>query len=138
MGTRVVVADNTRARVFSAPDSLRRLVEQEGFIHSEAHLSNQELVSDAAGRSRDLHGTLDPATSAKDHQRHRFAKGLAKHLKAQYEQSHFDRLVLVAPPKFLGMLHKELPKPVDQLVVATVGKNLTGASEEELVRQLTH
>lgn len=133
METCVIVADGTRARIFASHDVLNHLAEQEAFVHAEAHLSNRDLVSDSAGKSRDPHGSLDPATSAKEHEALNFAKLLAKHLKDLHNQQHFEELILVAPPKFLGLLRKELPKPLDQLVERCVHKDLTTASVDTIV-----
>ena len=41
--------------------------------------------------------------------------------------------MLIAPPKFLGMLRKELPRPLDQLVTKTIRKDLTRASVEQII-----
>lgn len=133
METRVIVADNARARIFASHDVLNHLTEQDDFVHSEAHLANQDLVADAAGKSRDPHGALDPATSPKEHEARNFAKLLAKHLKALHNDGHFERLILIAPPHFLGLLRKELPKPLDQLVDRTIHKDLTTASVEDII-----
>jgi len=133
METRVIVADNSRARIFASHDGLNHLTEQDDFVHSEAHLTNQDLVGDAAGKSRNPHGSLDPATSPKEHETRTFAKLLAKHLKALHNERHFERLILIAPPKFLGLLRKELHKPLDQLVERTIHKDLTTASVEDII-----
>ena len=133
METRVIVADNARARIFVSHDVLNHLTEQDDFVHSEAHLTNQELVGDAAGKSRDPHGSLDPATSPKEHEVRNFAKLLAKHLKDLHNEQHFERLILIAPPHFLGLLRKELPKPLDQLVERTIHKDLTTASVQDII-----
>lgn len=77
METRVIVADNARARIFEFHPAASRLDEQEAFIHSEARLSNRELTGDSAGRSVDQHGSLDTATTAKEHEKQNFAKMLA-------------------------------------------------------------
>jgi len=133
METRVIVADNARARIFASHDVLNHLTEQDDFVHSEAHLANQDLVADAAGKSRDPHGSLDPATSPKEHEARTFAKLLAKHLKALHNKRHFERLILIAPPHFLGLLRKELHQPLDQLVERTIHKDLTTASVEDII-----
>jgi len=133
METRVIVADNARARFFSSHDVINHLVEQEGYVHSEARLKNHDLVGDAAGKSRDTHGSLDPATSPKDHEAQNFAKLLAKHLKDMHSDQHFEQLILIAPPHFLGMLRKELPKTLERLVERTIGKDLTTASVEDII-----
>lgn len=133
METRVIVADNARARIFQSHTVMNHLQEQQAFVHSEARLSNRELVGDSSGKSVDQHGTLDPATSAKDHEAQSFARLLARHLKELHNQQHYESLMLIAPPKFLGMLRKELPSPLDQLVTKTIHKDLTTASVEQII-----
>jgi len=136
METRVIVADNNRARIFSSDSTLKNIEEIEDFVHTAAHLSNQELVDDVAGESVDHHGSLDPASSAKDHEEKMFAKSLGKHLKELYNQQHYEQLILIAPPKFLGLLRNELPGVLEKLVTRTINKDLTLSSVEELLDYL--
>jgi protein required for attachment to host cells len=58
---------------------------------------------------------------------------LARHLKELHNQRHYENLILIAPPRFLGMLRKELPSPLDQLVTSTIDKDLTTASVEDII-----
>ncbi|MCZ6830742.1 MAG: host attachment protein [Gammaproteobacteria bacterium] len=133
METRVIVADNARARIFASHSVINRLQETEGFVHPEAHLSNRDLVGDSSGKSVDQRGSLDPATSAKEQEAQNFAKMLARHLRDMHNQQHFEQLILIAPPRFLGMLRKELPKPLAQLVTRAIDKDLTTASTGEII-----
>ena len=49
-------------------------------------------------------------------------------------RSGFDRLVLVAPPKFLGALRKELHKEVEKLVAEELPKDLSWLNAREIER----
>jgi len=131
--TRVVVADNVRARIFASHSVINHLEEIEGFAHPEGRLANSELVADSAGKSVDQHGSLDPATSARDEEEQNFARLLGRHLKALHNQQHFEQLILIASPKFLGMLRKALPGPLDQLVTQTIDKDLTTADVDTII-----
>jgi protein required for attachment to host cells len=133
METRVIVADSARARIFASHSALRHLEEVEGFAHPEAHKSNRDLASDSAGKSVDQHGALESATSPKAHEAENFARMLAQHLKDLHNQQHYEQLVLIAPPQFLGLLNKQLPKPLDKLVTKTVDKDLTTHSIEDII-----
>lgn len=133
METRVIVADNARARIFTSSSVISELEEVEGFVHPEAHLSNSDLVGDSAGKSVDQHGSLDPPTSAKAAEAQGFAKMLGKHLKQLHNQQHFEQLILIAPPGFLGMLRKELASPLDRLVSLSIDKDLTAATVEQII-----
>ena len=136
METRVIVADNARARIFASGSAINRLQELEVFAHPEAHLSNIDLVGDSAGKSVDGHGSLDPATDARMVEAQAFAKLLGKHLKELHNQQHFDQLILIAPPRFLGLLRKELDTPLDKLVTQSIDKDLTTASLEEIIEYI--
>ena len=133
METRVIVANKARARIFASHDRLNQLLEQEDFVHSEAHLRNHELVSDAAGKSRDPHGSYDAKTSPARHEAEKFALLLASRLKELPNEQHFDQLILIAPPEFLGLLRKSLHKPLDKLVQRTIDKDLTAADIDDII-----
>lgn len=133
METRVIVANTARARIFVSHDVLNHLVEEEDFVHTEARLSNRDLVSDAAGKSRDPRGSYDPATSPTEHETANFALLLARRLKEMHNDQHFDQLILIAPPAFLGLLRKNLQKPLDKLVERTIDKDLTTAGIEDII-----
>jgi protein required for attachment to host cells len=133
MKTPVIVADNVRARIFSWHSATNHLEEMEGFVHPEGRLTNSELVADSAGKSVDQHGSLDPATSAREHEEQNFARLLGKHLKELHNEQHFEQLILIASPKFLGLLRKSLPGPLDQLVTRTIDKDLTTAEVATII-----
>ena len=136
MKTKVIVADNARARIFEAGSAINRLEEREAFVHSEARLSNADLVSDSAGESTHQRGTLNPPTAAKELEAQNFSKLLARHLKELHNQRHYENLVIIAPPKFLGMLRNELASPLDKLVTLTIDKDLTTASVESILSHI--
>ena len=138
MEIRVLVADGARARVFASHHAIAHLEEQEGFVQTLAHRPNRDLVGDAAGRSVDQHGALEPAMSAKENEVRNFAKMLAKHLKDLYNEQHYENLVLIASPRFLGMVRAELPKPLEQIVTRTVAKDLTRSSVQDIIRCIEH
>jgi len=136
METRVIVANNARARIFASHDVLSHLVEQEDFVHSEAHLQNRELVSDAAGKSRYSHDSFGARTSPADHEAENFAVLLARRLKEMHNELHFDQLIIIAPPAFLGLLRKNLRKPLDRLVERTIHKDLTTAGIDDIIEYI--
>ncbi len=136
MEIRVIVADNARARIFTSGTAIRELQEVEGFAHPEAHLANSDLVGDSSGKSVDQHGSLDPASDAREIEAQSFARLLGRHLKDLHNQQHFEQLILVAPPRFLGMLRKELASPLDKLVSQSIDKDLTTATLEQIIDHL--
>lgn len=136
MNTFVIVADGGRARIFKTESNLNNLAELEDFIHSESRLTNRELGADAPVQSPNQHGSLQPHILPKEHEEQMFAKQLGKHLKEIHNKRHYDELILVASPRFLGMLRNELHAPLDKLVTRSIDKDLITLSVNELIEYL--
>ena len=64
-------------------------------------------------------------TSATEHATELFAKRVGEYLDKARTAHKYDRLHLIAPPKFLGQLRKELGKEVQKLVAEELPKDLS-------------
>lgn len=136
MNALIIVADAVHARIFRTRKGLKNLEEREDPIHVESRRRDRELDTDAAGRTGDQQSTLDPRTSAKETEERTFAKQLGKHIKELYNQDRFEELILVATPRFLGMLRDELPAPVDKLESRAIPKEVVNLSAAELAEYI--
>lgn len=136
MSVVVIVADASKARVFKATRGLKKLTEFEDFIHSESRLTDKELMSDTSRISANRRGSLQPRTFPKDHEEQTFAKQLGKHLKELHSKEPYEELVLVASPRFLGMLRNELHASIANLVSHTIDKELIHLSKDQLLEHL--
>jgi protein required for attachment to host cells len=137
--TWVVVADSSRARIFSK-NGRTPLREEAGFIHPESRLHVQELTSDLPGsdgatRGGQRHGKAQ-RTSPKRHEVETFSKQVAEHLEAARSEGRFQRLWVVAPPAFLGLLRDQFSAALGTLVNGEVNKNLVQLGPDELRDQL--
>ena len=125
----VVVADASRARLFRVETPRGPLVELEDAVHSAARLQDQELLSDRAGRAFDSQGNhrhgMEAPTDPHDQEAQRFAHELAERLHVHHNAHDFDGLMLVAPPRFLGLLRGELDEQVAKQVLASLDRDLT-------------
>jgi protein required for attachment to host cells len=65
-----------------------------------------------------------------------FARALASRLQRARTSGQYDRLVLVAPPKFLGLLRSSLDAPTERCIVGSLDKDLAMSNEEELMKRL--
>ena len=133
--TWIVAADSSRARVLQVAGR-ERLVEVEDMINPGGRMDDRELTTDAHARFR---GSSGPAsdreeTSAHEHETDLFAKRIGDYLDKARTQHRYDELVVVAPPKFLGLLRKKLGKEVEKLVVDEVPKDLSWFNARELER----
>ena len=136
--TWIVAADSSRARVLQVADREEKLVEVEDLVNPEGRMNDRELTSDAHPR---LRGTSGPGSdrqemSAVEHQVELFAKRIGEHLEKARTDHRYDRLCLVAPPRFLGALRKELTHEVRKLVAEELPKDLSWLSARELERHL--
>ena len=102
-------------------------------LRTEAHderedRKDREIRSDGPGTQKQSFGYGRPAMEETDfHQQDedRWVKDAADRLKQRALRNDYDALVIVAPPKALGVLRKELHKEVERRVVATFNKEMT-------------
>lgn len=109
------------------------------FEHPQSRGKNADLVSDRPGHNPGAgngHGSFVPATSPKEHEADVFALELARELDSGRVANQFARLVLVAPPAFLGQLNRRLNDAVKGLVSDSLEKDYTRASDKELAQHL--
>lgn len=135
--TWIVVADGGHARIMESPEAHSgvtvRLQAQ-----SAARLTGGKLAADRLPRAQESanaarHG-IEPRQSLKDHEKRLFAARLAGYLKGGAAE--FDRLILVAPARFLNLLERELPAVVARKVAVTRKQDLTWMSEAEVLARL--
>ncbi len=89
---------------------------------------DSEIKTDAAGSSKQSFGFGRPALGETDfHQQDedRWVKEAADELKKRALRQDFEALAIVAPPRALGVLRKELHKEVERRIVATFNKEMT-------------
>lgn len=102
-------------------------------LRTEAHdqredRKDHDIKTDAAGASNQSFGYGRPAMDETDfHQQEedRWAKDAAEELRKRALANDFEALVLIAPPKILGVLRKELHKEVERRIILTLNKEMT-------------
>lgn len=134
--TWVLVADSSRARLFSVEKALAPLQEIEAFINPEGRARTQDLVSDRQGRSPGNGPNMDYDIAPKRQLAIQFAKEISEHLKNGRITGLFSKLYIAAAPAFLGLLRDELDARTAELVVETVSKDLTQLEPKEIRRHL--
>lgn len=96
---------------------------------------DREQGTDAPGRFNDASGTHRSSVQETDwHQleKDRFAKELSDRLYKHAHKGKFSELILVAPPKVLGEMRKDLHKEVADKVIAEVDKDLTNHPVDQI------
>ena len=136
MNALIVVADAAHARLFRTRTSLHDITELEDRLHTESRRRDRELAEDTGGRTGDQQSTLDPRTSPKEQEERNFARELGRHLEELRQAEGFEQLILVSPPRFLGMLREALPAPLQRVEQRSVHKEMLHASAGELADYL--
>ena len=140
MTTWVVVADSSRGKIFVQDTHGNALQERVDLIHPGARLRGEKLTSDRSGRHTGAYGqgshVFDARTEAKEHEVETFAKEIAERLETGRTSGQFQKLVLMAPPAFLGVLREQLGDEVRKLVVEEIAKDLVTHSADEVRKHL--
>ena len=137
--TWIIAADASRARILQVTDRAQQLEEIEDLLNPEGRVHDRELISDAHPRLSG-HSGGGPAsdreeTSAAEHATELFAKRVGDYLDKARTAHRYDRLHLIAPPKFLGRLRKELGKEVQKLVAQELPKDLSWLNARDIQAQ---
>lgn len=130
--------ESAYAKLFNGNGALKLIQE---FTHPESRLKKQELLSDRPGtqeRGYNRTATLNEPTDHKALEAEGFAKELVAKLEEGRHQHTYDRLIIVAPPRFQGILNKcmEHHQQVSQKVAKTIEKDYTKIKAHELIGQL--
>lgn len=138
----VVVASSTRCRIFAQHKHSDPLKQVEELDHPEGRLRARDLASDRPGRSFDSagHGRHVMGQSVKplEQESIRFAKTVATKIDAARKKRKFDRLVLVADPRFLGHLRQGLSPATRHRLTAQLQKNLADADPRSIREALPY
>ena len=129
----VLVADG-RKMLFLRNHGDQELIDLRTESHDEREdRKDREIKTDSPGNAPVLRAsggaeTHRPAYSETDfHQQEedRWVKDAAEELKKRALRNDFEALAIIAPPKALGTLRKELHKEVERRIVLTLNKEMT-------------
>ncbi len=139
--TWILISDASRARLFAITGKGRPWTLVQELNHPESRLKGLDLVSDTPGRIPQSKGVrsrpgMAPTTEPKEVEAEHFADQLATVLEDGHGRNAYARLVLVAPPHFLGLLRKGVSVQVGKLITTTIGKDFTQLKEHELPARL--
>jgi protein required for attachment to host cells len=135
----ILVADPSGARLFASKGVIFRgdwkLVGE--FQHPEGRVKPHEILTDRPGRVKqsgapEMRAAMEPHTPVKTALAEAFARLLAKELEVGLDARKYDRLVLVAPPSFLGILRQQLSDGVAKRVIAALEKDYFHLDEQKL------
>ncbi|MGZ3458552.1 MAG: host attachment protein [Archangium sp.] len=113
----ILVANGSRAKLFATDERAERWDLREEFFHEESRSFSRTLLNQPdnpnAGSLHKPQPENEPdARQQLEHDR--FARQLADKLERGLNDRAFDRLVIAAPPGFLGLLRKHISPRVRQ------------------------
>ena len=134
-GTWILVADQARARIFHGEGD-SRLHEVETLLNPDARINEQDIVSDRPGRAFDSIGSgrhsMGSPVDPKEEEAIRFAKELCTHMDELRNKHSMDKVYVMAPPHFLGLLREAMHAPLKALVAGEVNHDLTEHSVADI------
>jgi protein required for attachment to host cells len=135
--TWVVVAEGQHATVYHNDGPNKGLQVVEGLGGHRDGARSHDLVSDKPGRSQGSVGanggaSMTPRTDPHEQEEARFTAGLAGEINHAALEKQFDRLILAAPPRTLGILRKSLSSHATERVIFELDKDLTKSSRDDL------
>ena len=135
----VMVADQSKARIFTVADPLGELLDVGELEHPEARNREQTMTSDRPGRGFDSKGQGSHAMGSTDAPGKqgtiRFVKQVTDHVQAAQNEGRCNRLLLVAGPTLLGMLRENM-KCLSGLKISEIEKNLGQYDAREIRKHL--
>lgn len=131
----ILIADRSRALILHAlSNPARPFPTLYSFVHPESRLTGCEQDSDASGRIQ-LRGVARTAVEPHEDRKHvesrRFASQIVDVLERNRQEGRFDRLFVIAPPMFLGVLRECWSSPLRNHIAAEVTKDLTQLPDAE-------
>ncbi|MBK1724177.1 host attachment protein [Thiocystis violacea] len=125
----LLVADQGRARLFSAMTARGALEEVHDVVAPQGRMRDQDLTTDRPGRTFDSGGSgrhaMEPSTDPTEVEAIDFAKALADTLNRGRIEGRYRHLGIVAPPAFLGHLRKQMTTETSRELVLEIDKDLT-------------
>jgi protein required for attachment to host cells len=133
------IADGGRAR-FVERDENGAFRTVANFESTDLHARTTDLGTDRPTRVQDRVGpgrhAAEPRQDFKEQAKEDFVKLVADELAIEHQRGQFDQLMLVAPPGVLTELKEKLAKPVADLVVKDLQKDLTKVPDHDLTEHL--
>ena len=139
--TWILAADAARARLFALDDDDAAPRELADFLHPAGRQKASDLLADAPARyfrrgRRDRTSASEPHTPPEQVEEECFARELADELERGRTGNRYERLCIIAPPRFLGRLREAMSKELEKLVSQSVPKDLVALDPASMARYL--
>ena len=134
----VLVADRARARLFELTSQSRKLTEIACFDNPDAqiHRMAKDRLARVNESTSSARHAIEPRTTMLEKSIDRFARSLSDELENGRALRRYDQLILVAPPRFRGALHRHFDKPLRSCISAEISRDLTTWPVERIFEHL--
>ncbi len=136
--TWVLVADASRANIYSRHKRYSQLEAVQSLTEGQARAKEQDLVADEPGRTFDRAGqgrhAMEPTHTEKEHLRTRFVHRITDLLESARQSGQYKQLIIVAAPAMLGELRGQLDAATLACVVAEFNKEMTGQQPDVIAK----
>jgi protein required for attachment to host cells len=134
-----IIADGGRAR-FVERDEAGAYRTVLSFVAADLHKRSSDLGRDRPARVKESANTarhaVQPRRDLHEAAKEDFIALVAEQIEAEHGRDQFDQLVLIAPPGVLTELKQKLSKPLVQIVVKDLQKDLTKVPDHDLGEHL--
>jgi protein required for attachment to host cells len=110
----------------------------EDFANPAGRADDNDLRTDERGRfygkgERYQGHTADPSVFPVQHENELFAHAIGQRLDHARNEHRYSQLVLMAAPKFLGLIRKNLNKEIEKMVTQEMPKDISNVSDPALL-----
>lgn len=137
--TWILVANASSANLYMNKGPKQGLEKIRQYEHTASREKASDLVSDRPGHNRSAgngHGAYVPPTDPKQNEAQQFALKLARDLEQGRTGNEFQRLILVAPPQFMGLIKGNSSQALIGLMSDHFEKDYTKVDERTLAGHL--
>lgn len=135
--TWILAANRSKARIFEMQKLHGPLLEIIDLVDPEGRAQDRDINADAYGRfygkGEHVQGhSTSTDVSPTQHEAERFAERLRDCLYRAHAEHRFDKLWLVAPPAFLGVLRDKLGKTLHGAIELEVNKDVPTQAPDQI------
>lgn len=138
--TWLLLANGTEARLVCSEGRAGDLRELDAHLPEGPNRPAREIMANKPGRTYDSFGKgrhgMEPRSDPRALESHRFLSQVADRINQAAGRDAFDRLVLIAPPKALGVLRQELGGKAREKLIDQRDKDLTKIPLQDLPAHL--
>lgn len=132
-----VVADASRAKIFSVSKGKLKLIKQ--LYHEESRLKRSALITDKVGLFRNGHGGGGDFVGAdtKLVEKETFAKELVDFLEEARKTNRFESIVWISLSRFYGLASKHINPSLQRCIFQHIDKNYLELDRRKLTDLIT-